>query len=958
MKKLLLILVGLLTVMTTWAGEYTFDSQTGTLTLVSGEFNMNNKWGSDVSPTAVKKVVATNQVSFTSDCTELFCGFSNCTSMDLNSVNTYDTNSSGGPAYCMKRMFKDCSKLTSLNLSSWNTSYSRFADGMFQNCSNLTSLNISSWNTNSFISINNMFEGCSKLTSPDVSDWNVSNVIYMTSMFKGCSELTSLDLSGWDVQRIVFMDSLFYDCSKLTTLDVTGWKRGTNANMSNMFAHCTSLTSLDLSSWKVQSSSIYMSSMFAYCTNLTSLDLLGWTLNNANLSNMFAHCTNLSSLDLSGWTIGNSNFENMFAHCTNLSSLNLSNWRVYSSNNMTNMFLSCTSLTSVNLTDWDANSGSFLNSMFSGCSNLTTIYASTNWNAESLTASNTSNMFESCTKLVGGCGTTYDSNYTDKTYARIDRGTSNPGYFTGVFRLFLPSTVTASSPFFTHNYNDYYLGGSTVTLTYNGSVPEGKTLMFLVSGNGTLFYTRGNTFQMPIYNASISVIFVDSPTEVTVGDITFNMIKVEGNDDIPTFYIGECEVTEALWQEVMGSNPSSYQGNLEDNRPVENISWNDCQEFLAKLRQKTRLDFRLPTSAEWLFAASGGKYSNGFTYSGSNTIGDVAWYASNCEQKQTVGTKDSNELGIYDMSGNVYEIIQEATRAYGGGWHSPAKNCKVNYGWPINEEYTDNDTGLRLAITNFYEIPETESVTVGDITFNMVKVEGNDDISTFYIGECEVTEALWQEVMGSNPSSYQGNLEDNLPVEMVTWNDCQEFLAQLKEMTNLDFRLPTSAEWVFAASGGNKTHGYTFSGSNTIGDVAWYKDNCSQKMTVGTKDPNELGIYDMSGNVYEIIQEATGVYGGGWHAQASSCNVNYYWPTDETFADDDTGFRLALTRFGSTSTPGDVDGDGNVTAGDVTALYNWILNGNDSLIVNGDQDGDGFITSSDVTFVYNILLGN
>ena len=447
------------------------------------------------------------------------------------------------------------------------------------------------------------------------------------------------------------------------------------------------------------------------------------------------------------------------------------------------------------------------------------------------------------------------------------------------------------------------------------------------------------------------------PIEVTAGGVTFNMIKVNGNDDISTFYIGECEVTEALWHAVMGENPSSYQGNLADNLPVEMVSWNDCQEFLAKLRQITNLDFRLPTSAEWLFAASGGNYTHGYTYSGSNTIDEVAWYASNCEQKQTVGTKAPNELGIYDMSGNVYEIIQEATKAYGGGWHAPAKNCKVNFGWPIDEDYTDNDTGLRLAITNFNEIPE--AVTVGDITFNMIKVDGNDEISTFYIGECEVTEALWQEVMGSNPSSFQGNLEDNLPVEMVTWNDCQAFLAQLKERTNLDFRLPTSAEWVFAASGGNKTNGYTYSGSNTIGDVAWYKDNCSQKMTVGTKAPNELGIYDMSGNVYEIIQEATGVYGGGWHAQASSCKVYYYWPANETFADNDTGFRLALTNLDNTSVPGDANGDGNVDVNDVTTVINYILGKNPDPFIfdNANVNGDSNVDVNDVTMIINMILG-
>ena len=188
---------------------------------------------------------------------------------------------------------------------------------------------------------------------------------------------------------------------------------------------------------------------------------------------------------------------------------------------------------------------------------------------------------------------------------------------------------------------------------------------------------------------------INQPIEMTVAGLKFNMVKVEGNDDIATFYIGECEVTEALWLAVMGGeNPSSHGGSLNDNLPVENITWNDCQAFVAKLNRMTGYTFRLPTIAEWLFAARGGNYTHGYT------IGDVAWYASNCEQKQPVGTKAANELGLRDMSGSVYEIIQEATGAYGGGWHSPANHCKANYWWSTDQTFKDDDTGFRLALTN------------------------------------------------------------------------------------------------------------------------------------------------------------------------------------------------------------------------------------------------------------------
>ena len=118
-------------------------------------------------------------------------------------------------------------------------------------------------------------------------------------------------------------------------------------------------------------------------------------------------------------------------------------------------------------------------------------------------------------------------------------------------------------------------------------------------------------------------------------------------------------------------------------------------------------------------------------------------------------------------------------------------------------------------------------------------------LSGYYIGKTEVTQALWQAVMGSNPSRFKGS---DLPVECVSWNDCQEFIKKLNRLTGRNFRLPTEAEWEFACRGGNNSRGYKYSGSNDIDNVAWYWDNSGEKThPVGTKAPNELGIYDMSG---------------------------------------------------------------------------------------------------------------
>lgn len=186
-------------------------------------------------------------------------------------------------------------------------------------------------------------------------------------------------------------------------------------------------------------------------------------------------------------------------------------------------------------------------------------------------------------------------------------------------------------------------------------------------------------------------------------------------------------------------------------------------------------------------------------------------------------------------------------------------------------------------------------------------------LSSYYIGQTEVTQELWREVMGTNPSYFLGNLQR--PVEKVSWNDCQTFITRLNEITGLNFRLLTEAEWEFAARGGNKSMGYKYAGSNTIGDVAWYTSNASSTThPVATKAPNELGLYDMSGNVYEWVNDWYGSYtsgektdptgptsgtdrvrrGGAWRYETSRCRVSHrsnYAPSTKI---NDLGLRLAL----------------------------------------------------------------
>ena len=391
-----------------------------------------------------------------------------------------------------------------------------------------------------------------------------------------------------------------------------------------------------------------------------------------------------------------------------------------------------------------------------------------------------------------------------------------------------------------------------------------------------------------------------------VNGVTFNMMCVEGGTfrmgkrkdehqvTLSDYYIGETEVTQGLWKAVMAVDKLKGQNVYGDDYPVANISLSECETFVQRLSQLTGRKFRIPTEAEWEYAARGGRRSKGFIYSGSDSIGEVAWYKDNMTEHQPhpVAQLKPNELGVYDMSGNMAEwvsdwcapynlypqinptgaVIYDTTLSYhliyrGGCWTQPTDFCEPTY----RSRYyrAVNGIGLRLAMSD--EEP-FRAVYLNDTTrFYLRFVEGEK--YDYYIGQTEVTQGLWKAVMGYNNSLFQG---DNLPVEKVSWDECQLFVRKLNELTGLHFRLPTEAEWEYAARGGNRSRGYTYAGSNHIDSVGWYSGNSEQTThAVASLMPNELGVYDMTGNVWEWCQDWHGEYldgnnnrvirGGSWY---------------------------------------------------------------------------------------------
>ena len=315
-----------------------------------------------------------------------------------------------------------------------------------------------------------------------------------------------------------------------------------------------------------------------------------------------------------------------------------------------------------------------------------------------------------------------------------------------------------------------------------------------------------------------------------------------------------------------------------------------------------------------------------------------------------------------EMAGVQYIIVPEAT-ASGNDFYIVVKMLDVEtgeYGSAYDQLCNSSASSIKEACSSLAQklfgdvgpsnVPSTPggrvqrgqsggdviTITVGNVSFDMVKVEagsfvmgctseqGEDCFSSespchrvtitqdYYIGKFEVTQELYEAVMGTNPSKWKSF---DRPVEMVSWNDAQEFCAELSRMTGRRFSLPTEAEWEYAARGGKKNTSAKYSGSSSVANVAWYGDNSGgQTHPVGRLRPNELGIYDMSGNVWEWCYDWYGNYssasqtdpmgpgsgsfrvlrGGSWINIARGCRVAYRHNISPDYRNFNSGFRVVL----------------------------------------------------------------
>jgi len=401
---------------------------------------------------------------------------------------------------------------------------------------------------------------------------------------------------------------------------------------------------------------------------------------------------------------------------------------------------------------------------------------------------------------------------------------------------------------------------------------------------------------------------VDYDMSYSVGDVSFDMVKVPAGNftmgisadnrrkvtrgiaqpvALDGYVISSEPVSQALWTEVMGKNPSQAQ---DPAAPVEMVSWVDIQKFISKLGKITGKTFYLPTEAQW---------ERAHKIYGDNGFTAVAeWCLDSYDEVPEGATKDDyfvpmslmvNPSGPKEISVKVVRTTLERM-----GVDSHTRRTKVGFrlAQPTEDVLTEAIMGPLDSAKVYREKIDgsrgkPEFFTVNGVTFKMVVVQGGKfsmgfnntdnpylnfkvpdnevnahevELDDFELGETEVTVGLWNAVMGSVP--YLNDIsEPDKPLGNVSWYDCQTFLRKLNELTGRTFRLPTEAEWEYAARGGKLSRHYGFSGSNDYKSVMWFLDNADSKTrNVKTLRPNELGLYDMSGNVWEWCYDRAAEY--------------------------------------------------------------------------------------------------
>ena len=852
-------------------------------------------------------------------------GWSSYTNL-ISAVN-FTTNFKEVKPYYIDHWFDGCSELTSFwGMENLNTSETRMMECLFKDCSSITQLDLSTFNTSKVTSFTQMFKGCKSLTKLNISSFNTSNALYMNAVFMQCEKLTSLSLTNFNTQNVKTMNEMFRECKSLTYLNISSFRTMKVESMMYMFDECEKLTSLDLSNFNT-SNLKSARGMFYMCMKLESLDLSNFdTYNVKDMSIMFANCLSLKDLNINGFNTANvTDMNGMFQGCTSLRSLILASFNTSNVTDMSGMFNCCTSLKSLDVSSFDVSNVTNMDYMFYSCQALRTIICSNTW-----TTSSSENMFGDNPNLVGAIK--FQSSKTSVAYAN-----PNSGYFTRLksYNLWVCGEQVT-------NANDFDLSQIPgVDVFDNGYATFDAQSQTLKLKNVSISAYDNSAIQSRIDGLTIQV--DDNGAEEEFGSAVILTSLSKGNSYATLFLQNNTTITGTGGMSV-ASMPRTYDAEISVAiRPEKSLVFNNAKVIAGGSN------------------AIHGMFKGNLTVKGKSTYLQFTSLNGDVVGLNSITFEDGNRvlgntcLGVYKNDSFDYYIGDLCTSM------APVTKSSTDNPLTIGLGYGIYVNGVQVTSTNCNKLDKIEGVTMSDdgefrydpatstLYMKKVYITSSDENIPLVLWEGDMT----LKVMDGN----------TLGCNFLVASSQAKYALKISHRTKIkgDRNLLMNNDGVLFAMGGSESAIFIDNQARVyLEDAALYayssgkgiagnNSNITMELkgtSVVRADGTDLsfsGISRLSLNNHKIIEPEGAEYGYNYTNNLYCVSLN----------GEPVKNQIVSIAYNN---PYDVNLDGEVDISDVVAVINTMA-GNTTYMNTADVNGDNNINISDIVAIINYMAG-